>query len=437
MSPALSLRRTALVWVTFLLVGAGLIAAGAAYLYSKSETADFLDGQLRQIALNAGRGPGTANAPPAPDQDAEDRFAVTIWNAQGSMLHQTIPGMFTSPPRQAGFSTARIGGEAWRVYVLRGVDRTVAVAQREIVRDEIASNAAIGAALPAALLIPFSWLLVWLTLHRTLRRLDLLAADLATRGTMATEPLPLHGIPQELTPLITSMNGLIVRLQAALSAQKRFLADAAHTLRTPIAAMQIEIDNLVAGAPLALPRLAALAAGARRSAQLTDRLLRLARLDEPPALPATRFDAARLLLDCVADHAALAARKHIELSATIPPRFLVTGAEDDVRTLFGNLIENAVTYTQAGGTVDISLRRSQAGGCAEVRDNGPGLPEGAQARIFERFFRATPEVAEGTGLGLAIARRIAERHGFGLEVTNRTDAVRGVMATVTMPGSWA
>jgi len=433
MSAAPSLRRTALIWVTLLLAAAGLIAASVAYLYSQSETSDFLDGQLRQIALNAGPQPAVASAPAAPDQDPEDRFAVTIW-AGGQIVRQSLRGVAIPIAPSSGFSTAQINGEAWRVYTLRGSAQTVQVAQRMTVRDEIAGNAAIGAALPVLLLIPFSWIMVGLTLHRTLRRLDALATDLATRGITANEPLPIKDIPTELTSLVTGMNSLIVRLHDALAAQRRFLAAAAHTLRTPVAAMQIEIGNLTAAAPPPRARLEALATGARRAAQLVDQLLRLARLEEPQPPPATVFDAAALLLDCVADQAVLAARKGIDLGADMTPPAMITGAEDEVRTLFANLIENALTYTPAGGKVDVSLRRTPSGFSAEVLDTGPGFPPGAEAHIFERFYRATPAAAEGTGLGLAIARRIADRHGFGLEIRNRTDGASGVSARVTMPG---
>lgn len=200
-----SLRRTALAWITALLLVAGLITADAAYRYSESETAGFLDGQLRQIAQNAGPRLAAANAPAAPDQDPEDRFAVTIWDAAGHEVHQSPPGADIPLQPKSGFADAQAGGEAWRVYTLHGKTGAVQVAQRVTVRDEIASNAAMGAALPVLLLIPLSWLVVGLALHRTLRRLDGLAHDLATRGALATDPLPLADVPAELTPLVEAM----------------------------------------------------------------------------------------------------------------------------------------------------------------------------------------------------------------------------------------
>ncbi len=430
-----SLRRTALTWITVLLAVAGLITTGAAYRYSEHETAGFLDGQIRQIALNAGSGPAAIHAPAATDQDPEDRFAVTLWNAAGHITHQSLPGAMIPLQPKSGFANARAGGKAWRVYTLRGKTQSVQVAQRMTVRNEIANNAAIGAALPVLLLIPLSWLVVGLALHRTLRRLDALAHDLSTRGALATEKLPLAAVPIELTPLVEGMNGLILRLNTALAAQKRFVSDAAHTLRTPIAAMQIEIGNLSADTPNATqrPRLDALAAATRRAGVLVDQLLRLAWLDEPQPPHSTLFDVAGLLLDCVADQAPLAGHQGVDLGADIPSRAMISGDAQELRTLFANLIENALLYTPHGGKLDVTLRQADAGFVADLLDTGPGLPQGSDAHLFKRFYRAAPHIAVGSGLGLAIAARIAERHGFTLEVGNRTDGTSGVLARLVMP----
>ncbi|MDE2458351.1 MAG: sensor histidine kinase N-terminal domain-containing protein [Rhodospirillales bacterium] len=436
MKHAPSLRRTFFTWISAVLAIAGCITAAATYSYSKHETALFLDGQLRQIALNAGPKLTAATAPAARDQDPEDRFAITIRDAAGHILDQSLPGANIPLLPEPGFATVHVGHKVWRVYMLRDTGKSVQVAQRMRVREEIASSAALGTALPVLLLIPLIWLVGGLALHRTLRRMDSLTHDLATRGARATAPLPLTNVPAELTPLVESMNGLILRLNAALAAQKRFLADAAHSLRTPIAAMQLETGNLMADTPTPSqrPRLEALAAAARRAAGLVGQLLRLARLDEPEVPCPVALDAAALLLACVADQAALADRNNIDLGATVAPPAMVRGVEDEMQTLFANLIENALIYTPVGGQVDVSLRRVPAGFSVEVQDNGPGLPAGTEAEIFERFFRAAPQAAEGSGLGLAIARRIAMRHGFGLEVRNRQDGVHGVLARVTMPG---
>ena len=425
-----SLRRAALLWMTGLLTVVGLVTILIAYVYVRNEADEFLDGQLRQIALNAGTGISAAHAPAAADRDPEDQFAITIWDERGRVVHQSLPGINIPRENRAGFSDVKADGELWHVYTTGDGDHTVQVAQRETVRAEIIESAAIGAAAPILIVIPLSWLVVGWAMNRMLRQLDVLATEIAERSAMATEPIPLAGVPSEVTPLVASMNGLIERLRLAVEAQKRFLADAAHELRTPLAAMQIQVDNLAASRDPSDERLASLAAGVRRAGALVNQLLRLARLNEPAPPDGQRVDIGALLLDCVADVAPIADRKGVDIGAHVGSSVACCAVEADVRTLLGALIDNAVRYTSAGGSVDVNLRDRDDGPVVEIVDTGPGLPKGEEARIFDRFFRGSPHDADGTGLGLAIARRIAERHSFDLSVENRTDGQTGVCARI-------
>ena len=426
-----SLRRTELLWMTGLLTVVGLVTILIAYEYVRGEAAEFLDGQLRQIALNAGGGISATTAPPAADRDPEDQFAITIWNQRGNVVHQSLPDIDIPRQTRSGFVDVKIGSESWRVYTTPAGGRSVQVAQRETVRAEIVESAAIGAAAPILIVIPLSWIVVGWAMNRMLRQLDGLATEIAARSAMAREPIPLEGVPSEMTLLVGSMNGLIERLRAALEAQKRFLADAAHELRTPLAAMQIQVDNLTSGGPDYFDkRAAALAAGVKRAGALVDQLLRLARLDAPVAKDGKPVDIGALLLDCVADVAPMADRKEIDFGAQIHALAICDVAEFDVRTLFSALIDNAVRYTPSGGTIDVTLRHQGDQPVVEIVDTGPGLPKGNEARIFDRFFRGSPHDSDGTGLGLAIARRIAERHAICLTVENRGDGQTGVCARV-------
>lgn len=430
----ISLRRVALVWMTVLLAIVGVITIGIAFHYAHDEAAEFLDGQLRQIALNAGVGVPAANAPATVDQDPEDQFAITIWGADGRVVHASLPSVEIARQGRAGYANVVAGGEQWRVYTIGDAGRTVQVAQRETVREEIAQGAAIGAAAPIMIVIPLSWLVIGWAMNRMLGRLNALANDLGARSAAATEPIPLAGIPSEVAPLVESMNGLIARLQAATATQKRFLADAAHELRTPLAAMQIQVDALVASGQEGLDeRRAALASGVRRASALVNQLLKLARLDEPAPTAGETIELGPLLIECVADHVALAESKGIDIGVNVMSSATIYGAADELRVLLANLIDNAVRYTPSGGKIDISVYRLDGEAVAEVMDTGPGLPKGAETRIFERFYRAAPPDVEGTGLGLAIARRIAERNHFGLAVENRTDGRTGVVARVSIP----
>lgn len=424
---AASLRRTTLGWMTALLAGIGLAAMVAAYALARIEAADFLDGQLRQVALNAGPVLPDADAPPAADQDPEDQLAVTIWK-DGQVLRGDR-GVDARRPTRTGYADVVMGGEPWRTYTTANGTTTVRVAQRDVVRVEFARNAALGAVVPLLLLVPLSWIVVGWAMNRALGRLDGLVHDLAGRGAAAQGPLPTRGVPTELVPLVEAMNGLILRLQAALAAQKRFVADAAHELRTPLAAMQIQLDSLQGEHD---DRREALAGGVRRANRLVEQLLRLARLDDgAEALPAS-VDLGQLLLDCVADHIVLAQRKDIDLGVHVEAPATLRGSEDEVRVLFANLVDNALRYTPSGGQVDVRLMNRDGACVVTVLDTGCGLPPGSEGRLFDRFFRSAPPDIEGTGLGLAIARRIAERNGLGLTVENRRDG-RGTLATVRLP----
>ncbi|MDE2578531.1 MAG: sensor histidine kinase N-terminal domain-containing protein [Hyphomicrobiales bacterium] len=424
-----SLRRTALGWTTALLTAVGALAIVIAYIYARQEAAEFLDGQLRQIALYAGVDIGPASAPDATDRDPEDRFAITIWNAQGVVVRRSLPRIVI-PQGPPGFSDASADGERWRVYTLAGKGGSVQVAQRETVRTEIAGSAAIAAAAPILIVIPLSWLVVGWALNRVLGRLDGLATAIAQRSATTSEPIAVYDAPSEVAPLIESMNGLIARLRAAVEAQQRFVADAAHELRTPLAAMQIQADNLAEGGD---ERAQALSAGVKRAGALVDQLLRLARLDAPQVARLARVGIGETLLDCIADVAPLAARRDIDIGAHIAAPAACDAVEGDVRALLAALIDNAVRYTGLGGTVDVTLGFEGVRPIVEIVDNGAGLPQGAEARIFDRFYRADASVAEGSGLGLAIARRIADRYAIGLTVENRADGVTGAVARVVFP----
>ena len=354
-----SLRRTALVWMTALLALVGLTTVVISYRLARGEAAEFLDGQLRQVALNAGTGLPAAAAP-AFDQDPEDRLAVTIWDADGRIAHASRADPNIPRQTRAGFADVTANGERWRVFTANDGARAVQVAQRMTVRDEIARGAALGAAAPILIVIPLSWLVVGWAIGRTLARLGFFARDIAQRGASAAAPIPLAGIPTEVVEVVKSMNGLIERMRAALDAQKRFLADAAHELRTPLSAMQIQVEglSLAAAGPLSA-RKAALAQGVRRASALVDQLLRLARLDEPTPSRLEEVDIAQLVLDCVGGLAAVADRKGVDLGVDAPAAARLAGNPEELRVLFSNLIENAVRYTPAGGTVDVSVKISE------------------------------------------------------------------------------
>ena len=427
----MSLRRTALIWMTALLAIVGIVAFGLTYELARREANGFLDAQLRQMALNAGDGLPDAAAPSL-KHDADDDFVITVWNAGGIPLRRA--GNTIALPRQnkQGFATLTASGADWRVYQASDGQRTVQAAQRLSVRQEMAETAALQAGVPILILIPLAWALIGWSLGHLLGRVKKLARMVGERGVENREHIPVEGVPTEIRPLVSAMNALTDRLQLALEQQKRFVADAAHELRTPLAALHLQIDNLRArtqGSEAGL--VDELGGGIRRASALVGQLLRLARSDEAaPLPPAQMLDLTGLVTQCVADFVPVAAAGQVDLGMGATDAAVLCGHADDLRLMFGNLIDNAIRYTPAGGTVDVSVQRGHDAATVEILDSGCGVAEADIPRLFDRFFRSASNEAEGSGLGLAIAASIARQHGLEIRIENRKET-KGLRVSVT------
>lgn len=418
-----SLRRTALVWMTVLLTIVGLAAFAIAYVLARREAADFLDGQLHQIALNAGD--RVTDIAASPDShDPEDEFVIEIWTPTGAVVRRTPNAPQIPRLDHPGLATVRAAGEEWRIYLARGATRSVQVAQRMSVRRELAESSAIQAGAPILALIPLSWLVIGWLLGQLSGRLRGLADEIARRSIDSRDPAPSDSVPVEVRPLVEGMNVLTGRLQDALDRQKRFVADAAHELRTPLAALQIQIDNLAA--PVGADdgdAIADLRAGVLRARKLVEQLLRLARTEETGRGGAGEtIELSEFLTQCVADFVSIAEAGGVDIGMIKSESATICGSRADLALLFGNLIDNAIRYTPPGGSVDVSVERTTDGFVVEVADTGCGVAEGDIPRLFDRFFRAAPVDVEGSGLGLSIAAAAARRHALSIEIDNRSGA---------------
>lgn len=431
-----SIRRTAFVWLAGLMAVTGVCAATTSYLLARNETSDFLDNQLRQIAFYVGDTPSgpAARLVGGVPHDPEDDFVIQVWDAAGRSVRQSHPSIGIPPQRATGFADVAVAQETWRVYSLVLPNRIVQVAQEMSVRQELAASAALQAALPIAVLIPLALLTLGWIIDRIMARLNRLALAVASRDAAADDPVPTDDVPAEVIPFVNSINLLLARLRAMLERQRRFISDAAHELRTPLSALQIQIDNLRhdnSDVRLA-QRLADLEAGIGRASDLVSKLLRLARYDAGEPSPVRQpIDLVELALHTVARLTPLAESRSIDLGITCRDKAVAIGALADFEIILGNLVENAVRYTPPNGTIDVAVRVAGQEARLEVRDTGPGIPEDELPRVFERFFRATPQESEGSGLGLAIAKAAADRQGVRLALAPRTDRP-GLVACLTV-----
>lgn len=347
MMRTLSIRRTAFLWLAGLMSVIGICAAASSYLLVQNEAADFLDNQLRQIALYVGDEQSvlTAGSDGAAQHDPEDDFIVQVWDASGLPLRQSHPAFGIARQPATGFTDIATGRDRWRVYTLARPDRTVQISQDIRVRQELATTAALQAALPIIVLIPMSLLILGWIIDRVMARLNRLAGAITTRDTAAEDPLPTLDVPTEVVPFVSAINLLLARLQALLERQRHFISDAAHELRTLLAALQIQIDNLRNDDRHGRfsERLTELEAGIGRATALVRKLLLLARYDAEEAAPAPRpIDLVQLALDTVARLAPLAESRNIDLGITRQDRAIAMGTLADFEVVLDNLVENTV-----------------------------------------------------------------------------------------------
>ena len=427
-----TIRGRLLLWQISALLLTGLLVSIITYLLAWDAFNKIRDYGLEQIAHSVVRhGVQYDN-----DEDVRNdrgQFVSQIWSADNSLYYSSLE--HAGPPRQApGFHIIEADGTEWRVFTLREGGLTIQVATTSASRTRKFAAIAPWLLIPLIVLVLVLGLLIRAAVGRALAPLQLVRAEIGQRGVMALHALDRRGMPDEVAPLVDALNDLLVRLDQAMVAQRRFIADAAHELRSPLTAvkLQAQVASRAASDPEREAALAQLAGGVNRAAHLIDQLLHLARLE-----PSARQSAFELLaLDglikqVVADFSAQADAHDIDLGVgTCMPLNLV-GQEAGLRMLLGNLIDNALRYTPTGGRVDVELARENDHAIICVNDNGPGIPPEERERVFERFYRVAGSDVPGSGLGLSIVRQVALLHGGGVELT--TSPSGGLAARVSLP----
>lgn len=421
--------------LTLLLGGlllAGLLAGAATYLKAREELDELFDYQLEQVARAFSRQESIAPLPSTGiNYEEESEIAVQVWKG-GTQVFSSHRGR-TIPPQPPGIKTVYFRHHHWRVFVLHDAGRDIQVSQPIEARRELSVIFAARTIVPLLLTIPVLALLIWFSVRYALRPLTGIADELGRRSAASLDPLPDRDLPDEIRPLVVRLNDLLQRLTHAFDAQQRFVADAAHELRTPLTAVGLQLRVLERSASEAERQeaLVRLKEGIDRAARLVGQLLALARL-EPGAPPLVApVDLAGLVGDVVAERARLALEKGVDLGIAASEPVTVLGEEEGLRALVGNLVDNAVRYTPPGGTVDVTVRRSDNGAIVQVTDTGPGIPAADRERVFDRFYRQGKDHV-GSGLGLAIVKSAVERHG-GTITLDAGAGGKGLLVTVVIP----
>jgi two-component system OmpR family sensor kinase/two-component system sensor histidine kinase QseC len=417
-----------------------LAVGGATYVSVRAEADALFDYQLRQTALSL-RDQGRVDAGEAAAlADPTFDYVVQIWSLQGLQLYSSRPRGMTEPlPSRAvlGFSNQRLGGQEWRLFGAATPLRVVQVAQPLAVRQRLAALAALRSVVPVAVALPIVAAALWWLIGVSLAPLARVTRAAQAGGANALAPLPTDGLPGEIAPLVDAFNGLLSRLGSAFEAQRHFVGDAAHELRSPLTALKLQLGLLRDAAPGAEQdaAIARLRGGIDRAAHLVEQLLTLARTEPGAAAAAQPLDLAELARQAVADLQPLAERAGVALRLTTPDPLPLQGDPQALRGALRNLVDNALKY--GARTVEVSALRGPRGApLLRVDDDGPGIPADQRERVFDRFQRGEghPDI-EGSGLGLAIVRAAARQQGAAVRLS---DSPRGgLRAEIAWPDAAA
>jgi signal transduction histidine kinase len=440
-----SIHRRVLIWALgALALGACLLVGGSWWLL-QNEMGEVFEDNLKQVALAVASHHGTNGTAGQPrlaeqlpriyEEYGEFEFVTQVWSRDGKLLHSSNKRVALPFLSRSGLSVVTAGGENWHLYTIMLEDGIVQAAQRASERESLARETASTLILPAALMLAAIAGLLTLALRRGLAPLSRAAGEVTARTVESLHPIDLAAHPPELHLLVSAINDLMARLGSALALQRTFLADAAHELRTPTAALRLQLQ-LLERAGSDAQRLAAqdeLRAGVARVQHLVEQLLQLSRLGpETPALKRESVDLAVLARAVVSRFSARADEQHVDLGAIGADPVVVAGDAQQLTILLENLVDNALRHTPAGGKVDVSAMTRDGRPCLSVADTGPGIPCDERERVFARFYRtAEAPPSTGSGLGLAIVRAVAQRHGA--EITLEDAPGGGLLVNCLFP----
>jgi two-component system, OmpR family, sensor kinase len=433
-----SLRMRLLVFLLAAIVLAGAVQGALAYRGALAEADALFDYHMQQTALALrsglpvdaqGLGPGLS------PEDENHEFIVQVWTNEGLRIFESAVGAALPQVAVLGFANVQARGGTYRVFSLQTRSQVIQVAQNMAARRDMARSLALRTLAPLAFMAPLLVLAVWWGVSRSLAPVERVRRQLAQRQADDLSPVSDAQLPDEVQPLVSELNLLFERVQRAFDAQEHFVADAAHELRSPLAALRLQLQGLQrAGDDTA--RAAAverLSSGIDRATRLVEQLLTLARQEASTAV-AEPVDLRAVAHLALADVAPAAQARSMDVGLLASDPATVPGNAEALRMLVRNLLDNAIKYTPPGGRVDLHLRADgDRAVLLTVEDSGPGIAPEYRDRVMQRFVRETSEGAPGSGLGLAIVQAIATAHGATM-LLDSSERLGGLRAVVRFVG---
>lgn len=350
----------------------------------------------------------------------EKKLTFRIWKDDHLVTQSVLAKDFGSFRAPHGYSEQKLKNEDWRFFVLFDPSTriTIEVAEKEEVRQELILKILAGFLAPLSLFFPLVIVLIWWGVTRSLSGLIKLSDEVNLREVDDFSPIGGQLVPEEIQPLIRAFNKLLERMKETLSREQSFTDNAAHELRTPLAAMKTQTQVLLKKIkqPEYQDDLKNLHISIDRTAHMVDQLLSLARLQSGQEETIQDINLSLLLERVISEAAPLIQKRQLKIQSKIDKALTLTGHSQALELMFRNLLDNAVKYSPESGTVLVTLHRKDEGIVFELSDSGLGIPDTEKDRVFERFYRTQKNNASGSGLGLAIVRWVCTSHEAKIEL---------------------
>ncbi len=382
----------------------------------------------------------------------ETKISFSIYYHDGTLMTRSSSSpLLPVIEYTSGFREVQIDGVTWYTYNLYDPQTKylIQTAQRHDVREEMVAYINNSVLFVMLVSLPFIAILIWVSISRGLRPLFQLADTISKRSIHQLEPIILEGVPTETQPIVRALNSLFDRLRQAFEKERRFTADAAHELRTPLAGIKTQAQVALRSTESNQRQQAIkqVITGVNRTTKLVNQLLILARVDAKQHLVKADLDLKLLCATIIGEQITSALDKHIEINLQGESTAIIKGNEELIHIMVTNLLNNAIRYTPDKGRIVVSVTNEPQGIILDVKDSGPGIPKTLKAQVFDRFKRGEHQDIPGSGLGLSIVLEIAELHhakihldqglentGLGIKVTFSQSSIKHYSRSENLPG---
>ncbi|MDT7517042.1 ATP-binding protein [Rhodoferax mekongensis] len=436
-----SLKSQLIASIMFAVTLTGILQAYMAFQTTVHETDELFDYQMQQVAYSLRPSVQSGNLSSSDalmdnDSDEDDEFLIQIWSSDDRRIFQSSEVLLQLQKSVDGFSEANLQGKIFKIFTLSSGDRLIQVAQESGLRQRIAGRLALRTVSPILWTMPVLLFLIWSVVSKASAPISRISSQLSNRQGNQLQELPVDGLPKEIAPLVEEVNSHYLRVQRTLESQRRFLADAAHELRSPIAALSLQLEVLNRTLENEHQDKAAqtMRLGINRAVRVVEQMLTLEH--QQANLNNHRN---RVIVDlCSVIHRTLtemnefADKKLIKLHINLTPNLQVVGDPDMLSIMIRNVIDNAIRYTPEGGVISIQLHEEQKQKTLSISDSGLGISKKYLDRVFDRFFRVPGSVGVGSGLGLSIVNEIAAFHSAIVKLENGTRS-EGLTVQICFP----